>query len=223
MQTIKVLIADDHTLFRRGLKRILADYDDLDIIGEAADGEEAIALAERLQPDIVLMDVGMPAMSGPEATRHIRETCPQTQVLMLTVSDTDDDLFASIQAGARGYLLKNAQTTELIEGIRRVHAGEAVIAPAMAVRLLKEFDAMAQQAPKESHPDALTNREIDVLRLVAQGLGNKEIATELNLSIHTVKTHLRNILDKLHLRSRAHAAAYAVQAGLVREVRPEGK
>ena len=221
MQKIRVLIADDHTLFRHGLKRILADYEDVTVVGDVADGEEAVALVDRLRPDVVLMDVGMPGMSGPEATRRIRMAYPQTQVIMLTVSDRDEDLFTSIKAGARGYLLKNVETAELIEAIRRVHAGEAVIAPAMAVRLLEEFGALAQQPPKELRPDELTDREVDVLRLVAQGLGNKEIADRLGLSEHTVKSHLRHILDKLHLRSRAHAAAYAVQAGLVNGVHPE--
>ena len=221
MSKINILIADDHTLFRHGLKRILGDFEDLVVVGEAADGIEVMALVERLRPDVVLMDVGMPDMSGPEATHRIRTAYPQTQVIMLTVSDRDEDLFASIKAGARGYLLKNAETAELIEAIRRVHAGEAMIAPALAVRLLDEFGALAQQQPRESAPDALTDREIEVLRLVAQGLGNKEIAAELDLSEHTVKTHLRHILDKLHLRSRAHAAAYAVQAGLVKEVHSE--
>ncbi len=220
---VKVLIADDHTLFRQGLRRILQDYDDLAVVGEAADGEEALALVERLKPDVVLMDVNMPDASGPEATRRLREAHPQTQVIMLTVSDKDEDLFASIKAGARGYLLKNVETDELIQAIRRVHAGEAMIAPTMAVRLLEEFGALARRTPdgpaSDPTTDELTPREVEVLQLVAQGLGNKEIAAELNLSEHTVKTHLRNILDKLHLRSRAHAAAYAVQAGLVKRVR----
>ena len=221
---INVLIADDHTLFRHGLKRILSDYDDLFVVAEAADGAEAVALVERLHPDVVLMDVRMPRLSGPEATRRIRAAHPGTQVVMLTVSDRDEDLFASVKAGARGYLLKNAETAELIDAIRRVHAGEAVIAPALAVRLLEEFGALAEQAePKPAVPsaDKLSEREIEVLRLVAQGLGNKEIADRLNLSEHTVKSHLRHILDKLHLRSRAHAAAYAVRAGLVDEIRQE--
>lgn len=194
------------------------------MVGEAADGSEAIALVERLRPDVVLMDVGMPGVSGPEATRRIRSAYPDTQVIMLTVSDRDEDLFASVKAGARGYLLKNAETTELIEAICRVHAGEAVVAPALAVRLLEEFGALAEQATAASESvepavDKLTEREVEVLRLVAQGLGNKEIADRLSLSEHTVKSHLRHILDKLHLRSRAHAAAYAVRAGLVDEIR----
>lgn len=221
MAKIEIVISDDHTLFRHGLKRILSDYEDLEVVGEAADGTQAVALVERLQPDVVLMDVGMPGMSGPEATRRIRASHPETQVIMLTVSDRDEDLFASIKVGARGYLLKNAQTAELIEAIRRVHAGEAMVAPSLAVRLLEEFGTLAREAPPQRRPDELTEREIEVLRLVAQGLGNKQIANQLSLSEHTVKSHLRHILDKLHLRSRAHAAAYAVQAGLVTEVHPE--
>lgn len=223
MQKIRVIIADDHNLFRRGLQRILADYDDIDVVGEAADGEEAVALVRKMQPDVVLMDVAMPGLSGPEATRRIRAAQPDIRIIMLTVSDRDEDLFASIKAGARGYLLKNAQTTELTEAIRRVHAGEAIIAPTMAVRLLEEFSHLAREAPQQLQTDELTDREIDVLRLVAQGLANKEIADRLDLSEHTVKTHLRNILDKLHLRSRAHAAAYAVQAGLVRDMHLDEK
>ncbi|MFQ5857089.1 MAG: response regulator [Anaerolineae bacterium] len=221
MPKLRILIADDHNLFRRGLLRILGDYDDLSVVGEAADGEEAVALVERLQPDLVLMDVGMPGMSGPEAAHCIRMAHPQTQVIMLTVSDQDEDLFSSIKAGARGYLLKNAETAELMDAIRRVHAGEAIVAPSMAVRLLEEFGALARAAPEQLQTDDLTEREIEVLRLVAQGLANKEIADRLSLSEHTVKSHLRNILDKLHLRSRAHAAAYAVQAGLVNWVQPD--
>ncbi|MFQ5594522.1 MAG: response regulator [Anaerolineae bacterium] len=221
MKAIRILIADDHNLFRRGLQRILGDYDDLDVIGEATNGQEAVALAGRLHPDIVLMDVGMPGMSGPEATHHIRTAHPETQVIMLTVSDRDEDLFAAIKAGARGYLLKNAEAADLLEAIRCVHIGEAMIAPSMAVRLLEEFGALAREAPETSLAESLSDREVEVLRLVAQGFANKEIAGKLSLSEHTVKSHLRNILDKLHLRSRAHAAAYAVQAGLVNRVEPD--
>ncbi len=221
MPRIRILIADDHNLFRRGLRRILGDYDDLDVIGEATDGQEAVALAGRLHPDIVLMDVGMPGMSGPEATHLIRTAHPETQVIMLTVSDRDEDLFTAIKAGARGYLLKNAETADLLEAIRCVHIGEAMIAPSMAVRLLEEFGTLAREAPETSLAGTLSEREVEVLRLVAQGFANKEIADQLSLSEHTVKSHLRNILDKLHLRSRAHAAAYAVQAGLVNRVEPD--
>jgi len=221
MQKPKILIADDHTLFRQGLRRILSDFDDLKVIAEATNGDEAVTLVEQMEPDIVLMDVSMPRMGGLEATRRIKAMRPETQVIMLTVSEKDEDLFEAVRVGARGYLLKNAEARELAEAIRRVFAGEAMIAPAMAVRLLDGFGALTKKTDQTPDPEALTEREIDVLRLVAQGLANKEIADQLVLSEHTVKTHLRHILDKLHLKSRAQAAAYAVQAGFVKEVRPE--
>jgi DNA-binding NarL/FixJ family response regulator len=218
---IRLLIVDDHNLFRQGLIRILGDYEQLQIVGQAANGRDALALVEQLRPDVVLMDVNMPVLSGPDAVRQMRARFPGLPVVMLTVSERDDDLFDAIRAGAQGYLLKNVGAAELIDAIQRVHAGEAILAPSMAVRLLEEFRTLAEQAPQEpqrAQVDELSERELDVLRLVAQGLSNKEIADALGLSEHTVKTHLANILDKLHLRSRAHAAAYAVQAGLVREV-----
>lgn len=221
MPTIRLLIVDDHNLFRQGLIRILADFDELEIVGEASNGREAIALVEQRRPDLVLMDLNMPVMSGPEAAREISQRFPHVPVVMLTVSDRDEDLFDAIRSGARGYLLKNVNMNDLLAGIQRVHAGEAIIAPSMAVRLLDEFRSLAEQAPQEageSQIEELSDREVEVLRLVAQGLANKEIADQLDLSEHTVKSHLRNILEKLQLRSRAHAAAYAVQAGLVRDV-----
>ncbi|MBI2321706.1 MAG: response regulator transcription factor [Chloroflexi bacterium] len=159
------------------------------------------------------MDVRMPGLTGPQATQRLRQAAPTCRVLMLTVSERDDDLFAAVKAGARGYLLKSVSAEELVAAIRRVRAAEAVIAPAMAVKLLDEFSAVASRGGAAA--EALTGRETAVLRAVARGLSNKEIAAELVLSEHTVKTHLRHILDKLHLRSRAHAAAYAVEAGLV--------
>ena len=218
---IRLLIVDDHNLFRQGLIRILGDYAQLQIVGQAANGQDALALVEQLQPDVVLMDVNMPVLSGPDAVRQMRARFPGLPVVMLTVSERDDDLFDAIRAGAQGYLLKNVGAAELIDAIQRVREGEAILAPSMAVRLLAEFRSLAEQAPSEPQKmqvGELSERELDVLRLVAQGLSNKEIADSLGLSEHTVKTHLANILDKLHLRSRAHAAAYAVQTGLVREV-----
>ncbi len=218
---IRLLIVDDHNLFRQGLIRILGDYQQLQIVGQAANGQDALTLVEQLRPDLVLMDVNMPVLSGPDAVRAMRTRFPGLPVIMLTVSERDEDLFEAIRAGAQGYLLKNTSAAELIDALQRVHDGEAILAPSMAVRLLAEFRTLAEAAPKEPVPaqvDALSERELEVLRLVAQGLSNKAIADSLNLSEHTVKTHLANILDKLHLRSRAHAAAYAVQAGLVREV-----
>lgn len=218
---LRLLIVDDHNLFRQGLARILADYEQLHVVGQGANGQDALALVEQLQPDVVLMDVNMPVLSGPDAVRELHARRPSLPVVMLTVSERDEDLFDAIRAGARGYLLKNVGAAELIDALQRVYAGEAILAPPMAVRLLEEFRTLAEQTPREpaaAPVEGLSERELDVLRLVAQGLSNKEIADALGLSEHTVKTHLANILDKLHLRSRAHAAAYAVQAGLVRDV-----
>jgi len=206
---IRVLIADDHTILRQGLRLILAEDPFLKLIGEAADGEEAVQRALELAPDVVLMDVKMPGLSGIEATRRIRAARPEVRILMLTVSDQDEDLFGALKAGARGYLLKNATAQEVLEAIHRVHQGEAILPPAMAARVL---DALA--APTHE-PEALTPREVEVIRLLAQGLGNKEIAAALSISENTAKTHVRHILDKLGLRSRAEAAAYAVRSGLI--------
>jgi len=220
-ERIRVLIADDHPLFRDGLRVMLEAADGFDVVGEATTGEEAVAFTASLQPGVVMMDIAMPGVNGIEATRRIVATDPEARVLMLTMLEDDDSVFAALRAGARGYLLKNVGAAELLDALQRVHAGEAILAPVMAARLLEEFRSLAAAPPREpaaAPSPELRERELDVLRLVAQGLSNKEIADALNLSEHTVKTHLANILAKLHLRSRAHAAAYAVQAGLVREV-----
>lgn len=219
---IKVLIVDDHHLFREGLARVLADVPGLQVVASLSCGEEAVAQVKELQPDVVLMDVNMPGMGGVEATRWIRFHHPQAQVLMLTVSEQEQDLFAAIRAGARGYLLKSATSAELIEAVRRLQAGEAIIAPLMAAKLLDEFAAMPA-APREvgAEAAALSEREREILQLVARGMSNKEIGAALNLSPHTVKAHLRAILDKLHLRSRAEAAAWAAAHGLAFDPRPE--
>jgi len=212
---IRVLIADDHTLLRQGLHRILADDPALSVVGEATDGLEAVARAAELAPDVVLMDVQMPGLNGIEATRRIRAACPAAQIIMLTVSDKDADLFGALKAGARGYLLKNAEAAQVLEAIHRVAHGEAFLPPTLAARVLDEF-----AAPRS--PDALTEREQMVLRLLAQGLGNKEIAARLALTENTVKTHVRHILEKLHLRSRTEAAAYAARTGLSSTDQEEG-
>jgi len=206
---IRVLIADDHTILRQGLRLILAEDPSLSLIGEAADGEEAVLRALELVPDVVLMDVKMPRLSGIEATRRIRAARPEIRILMLTVSDQDEDLLAALKAGARGYLLQDATAQEVLEAIHRVHQGEAILPPALTARVLDEFAAPARE------PEALTQRELEVIRLVAEGLGNKEIAAVLSISENTVKTHVRHILNKLGLRSRAEAAAYAVRSGLI--------
>jgi DNA-binding NarL/FixJ family response regulator len=205
---IRVLIGDDHTILRQGLRRILAEDPDLTVVGEAADGEQVVALALELVPDVVLMDVQMPELSGIEAARRIRTAHPEIRILMLTVSDRDEDLFGALRAGARGYLLKSAEAQEVLDAIHRVYRGEAILPPNLAARVVNEF---AAPTPK---PESLSQREVEVIRLLAQGLGNKEIAAALSISENTVKTHVRHILDKLGLRNRAEAAAYAVQSGL---------
>ncbi|MBI5304902.1 MAG: response regulator transcription factor [Chloroflexi bacterium] len=211
---MKILIADDHFLFREGLARILNDVPDVRVVATVASGEDALVRVGEFKPDVVLLDVNMPGMGGVEAARRLHDVHPQLGIVMLTISEQQSDLFAAIRAGARGYLLKNMNSQDLIAAIQHVAAGEAMIAPAMAVKLLSEF---ASGAPKPDSPppgDELSAREREVLEFVARGLSNKEIATQLALSPHTVKAHLRTILDKLHVRSRAEAAAWAARRGI---------
>lgn len=209
---IRILIADDHQLFREGLRRILGETPGLKVVACVESGEEAIRRTTELKPDLILMDVNMPGMGGLGAAREIHLRWPGIKIGMLTISEQEADLFAAIRLGARGYILKNAATEDLVSAIRHINAGEAVIAPAMAVKLLDEFAAAG--AEKRRPDDELTQREREVLRLVAGGLSNKEIGVRLHLSPHTIKAHLSTILDKLHLRGRAEAAAWAAQHGL---------
>ena len=211
---IKILVADDHFLFREGLARILNDAPEMRVVATVATGEDALVRAGEFKPDVVLMDVNMPGIGGVEATRRLHEHHPQIQILMLTVSEKEADLFGAVRSGARGYLLKSVGSAELIDAIQRVYAGEAVIVPTMAAKLLTEFVANSNKSEKTLQGDDLTDREREVLELVAKGLSNKEIATQLALSPHTVKAHLRTILDKLHLRSRTEAAAWAARRGI---------
>lgn len=225
---IRVLITDDHHLFREGLARVLNDTGDIQVLTTANSGEEAIRLVEELLPDVVLMDVNMPGMGGVEATRQIRARFPHTQVLMLTVSEQGDDLLAAVRAGAHGYLLKSATGDELVQAIRRVQRGEGALTPAMAGKLMDELAVSARAAPDsaaraEAQPFSLSEREKQVLRMVSIGLTNKEIGAHLGLSPHTIKAHLRSILDKLQLRSRSEAAAWAVRHGLTDKGQGESK
>jgi two-component system NarL family response regulator len=214
---IRVMICDDHALFRRGLIMVLESEDGVEVVGEAEDGEEAIRRCEELAPDVVLMDVRMPRVSGIEATRAIAETVPTTKILMLTVSDEEDDLYDAIKAGATGYLLKEISIEEVASAIRAVMSGQSLISPSMASKLLTEFTNLAKRADeKQSLPSPrLTDRELEVLKLVAQGMSNREIAAELYISENTVKNHVRNILEKLHLHSRMEAVVYAVREKLL--------
>jgi DNA-binding NarL/FixJ family response regulator len=218
MDTIKVLLVDDHALFRRGIAAVLANQKNIEIVGEAADGLEAIRKAEETVPDVVLMDLNMPHCSGLEATQALQTKMPQVNILVLTVSDNEADLFAAMKFGATGYILKNTEPEELIQAIFHVVQGGAIISPFMATKLLAEFQGVETRVATEitRETDAkLSPREDEVLRLVAQGATNKEIADSLFISENTVKTHLRNIMEKLHLANRSQAAAYAINRGLV--------
>jgi DNA-binding NarL/FixJ family response regulator len=214
---IRVMICDDHALFRRGLIMVLESEEGIEVVAEAEDGAEAVAKAEELAPDVVLMDVRMPRVSGIEATRSIADTVPTAKILMLTVSDEEDDLYDAIKAGAAGYLLKEISIEEVATAIRAVVSGQSLISPSMASKLLSEFTNLAKRADeRQSLPTPrLTERELEVLKLVAQGMSNREIAVELYISENTVKNHVRNILEKLHLHSRMEAVVYAVREKLL--------
>ena len=216
MEPIRVLLVDDHALFRKGLASLIAPLEDMEVVGEAGDGREALERARELMPDLILMDIQMPGWDGLKAMRLIKEQMPYVKIVMLTISDDDTDLFEAIKSGAEGYLLKNIAPEELFEMLRGVYRGEAPISGLTAARILDEFARLAQ---KETWvPIAgnnLTPREKEVLRLVAKGATNKEIASQLFIAENTVKNHLRNILAKLHLQNRVQAAAYALREGLI--------
>ena len=218
MDPIKVLVVDDHTLFRRGITAVLANQDSLEVVGEAADGLEAIEKTKKIVPDVVLMDLNMPRCSGLEAIQALQAEMPQVNILVLTVSEMEADLFAAVKFGARGYLLKKAEPEELVHAILDIAQGGVIVSPLMAAKLLTEFKDLAagvERKPVEEVNADLSPREGEVLQLVAQGATNKEIADSLFISENTVKTHLRNIMEKLHLANRSQAAAYAVKRGLV--------
>jgi DNA-binding NarL/FixJ family response regulator len=217
-ERLRVVIVDDHALFRRGLQLVLNQEPDIEVVGEAADGQEAIQKAQELMPDVVLMDVRMPRRSGIEATVELKNLLPHVKILMLTISDDEADLFDAIKAGASGYLLKEISIEEVAESVRSVAAGQSRISPTMASKLLTEFAVMSRrgEGERERLPvPRLTDREMQVLRLVAEGLGNKDIAKRLYISENTVKNHIRNILEKLHLHSRMEAVVYAVREKLL--------
>lgn len=209
MDRIRVLLVDDHQLFRRGVASLLAGREDIEVVGEANNGAEAVERARELMPDVILMDIKMPELDGLSATKQLKAEMPYVRIMMLTVSETDEDLFEAIKAGASGYLLKNVDPNYLIACVQQVQRGEVPIAPTMAAKILRELTS-----PTESSFQALTGRERQVLELLAGGLANKEIAFQLKISENTVKNHLRNILEKLHLQNRVQAALYAVRMGL---------
>ena len=210
-----MILVDDQLLFRRGLRALLDEENDFEVVGEANNGREAIELARVTRPDAILMDINMPICNGVEATRIIKAEQPDVRIVALTVSDDDQDLFEAIKAGAQGYLLKDLRPEELFDMLRAVTRGETPISPAIAGKLLNEFRRRPWHEPSETAGWDLTARELEVLQLVAEGLGNAEIASRLFIVEGTVKNHLHNILEKLHLENRVQAAAYAIREGLV--------
>lgn len=212
----RILLADDHELLRDGLAGLIETQPDLTVIGRAGDGLEALALARNLRPELIVMDINMPVCDGLEATRLIRAELPEARILILTVHDEDEKLFEAVKAGASGYMLKDIHSTDFLRGLRNALAGEAVLPPRLAARLLEEFTRLANR-PTSAIPlpgaADLTPREQEVLNLIAANATDKEIAEHLSLSLHTVKTHVRNILSKLHAVNRRHAAKLASQEG----------
>ena len=214
--SIRVLIADDQSLVRAGFRLVLENHDDVEVVGEASNGHEAVHGASRLQPDVVLMDIRMPQLDGIAATAQITERHPQTRVLVLTTYDLDEYVYDALQAGASGFLLKDVDRERLVEAIRTVAAGEALLAPAVLRRLVDHY--VESPPPELSRPaglDELSERELEVLRLIGRGLSNAEIAAELVISLATVKTHVRHVLQKLRLRDRVQAVVVAYESGLV--------
>ena len=216
---IRALIVDDHALFRRGLEMVLAAEDDIELVGEASDGAEAVEKAAESLPDVVLMDIRMPKSSGIEACRAMKEAAPSSKIVMLTISDEEEDLFEAIRAGASGYLLKDIPLDEVAEVVRAVYDGQSLINPSMAGKLLTEFATLAKRDDEERAQQVpapkLTDREMQVLKLVARGMNNRDIAKELFISENTVKNHVRNILEKLQIHSRMEAVMIAVREKLI--------
>ena len=213
MEPIRILLADDHPFFRDGVRLLLDSTEDTTVVGEANTGEEAVALAATTAPDVILMDINMPGLNGIEATRRIAAASPQVGILMVTMYDDDDSVFAALRAGARGYVLKGANQVELLRAIRSVAAGDAVFGPAIARRLIGYFSAPRPSVPWQPFPE-LTDREREVLTLIAQGRSNAEITDRLFLSAKTVRNYISTIFSKLQVADRAAAIARAREAGL---------
>jgi len=213
MEKIRVLLAEDHVVVREGTRELIRRERDMEVVGEAGDGEEAIELVTKLQPDVVIMDIAMPKVNGIEATRRIKELYPATAVLILTAYDNEQYIFALLEAGAAGYLLKNVRRSELIDAVRAVYAGESVLHPVVTRKVLERFRGAKGKAGEERGGDILSEREMEVLRLASKGISNKDIARELVVSVRTVQAHLGNIFNKLGVGSRTEAVLYALRRG----------
>lgn len=215
MEAMRILLVDDHILFRKGIASLISSRKEMKIVGEASDGLEAVRIARETMPDVILMDINMPNRNGLETVKIIKEEMPHVEVVMLTVSDNDEDLFQAIKNGAKGYLLKNLEPQQLYEMLDRVRQGEAPLSGAMAAKILQEFRQPPPEVKQREVTDELTSREIEVLEEVVKGASNKEIADLLNITENTVKIHLRNILEKLHVQNRIQAAVHAIREGLI--------
>ncbi len=220
MKKIRVLIADDHTLVREGLRALLESQSDLEVVAEASNGLEAVQRCNQLKPDVALMDIGMPEMDGFEATRKIAKAHPTVRVLVLTVHETDDYFFRALEAGAQGFVVKDAASTDLVAAVRAVHDGGVFLHPPLAKRMVEDYLTRVSSGEERSTYEALTPREREVLELVGQGYTNQEMANLLTLSINTIQTHRSRIMDKLDLHSRAELMKYAVRMGLHRDRTP---
>jgi NarL family two-component system response regulator LiaR len=214
MAKIRVLLAEDHVIVREGTRELVQHEPDMEVVGEAGDGEEAIQLATKLRPDVVIIDIAMPKLNGIEATKQIKELYPATAVLVLTAYDDDQYIFALLEAGAAGYLLKNVRGRELIDAIRAVYAGESVLHPAITRKVIESFLPAGKPAERRI-AEPLSEREMEVIKLAGRGMSNKDIAEELSLSVRTVQAHLGNIFNKLGVGSRTEAVLYALKKGWV--------
>lgn len=213
MDKIRILLAEDHVVVREGTRELIQHEDDMEVVGEAGDGQEAVELAPRTRPDVIIMDVNMPRLNGIEATKQIKAAMPSTAILILTAYDNDQYVTALLEAGAAGYLLKNIKGRELIEAIRAVHAGESVLHPRIARKVLNRFAASGARPEGEPAGSLLSERELEVLKLAAKGLSNRDIAEQLFLSIRTVQAHLGNIFNKLDVGSRTEAILVGLKKG----------
>lgn len=213
MAKIRILLADDHALVREGTRELLEREQDLQVVAEAEDGEEAVRLAVAERPDVALIDIAMPKLNGIQATRRIKELCPSTAILILSAYDDDQYVFALLEAGAAGYLLKNIRKRDLVEAVRSVHVGESVLHPVIARKVIDHFSASPVQSSKETTDRLLTERELDVLGLAAKGMSNRDIAKHLVLSTRTVQAHLSTIFTKMEVGSRTEAVVQALQKG----------
>ena len=220
MDVIRVLLADDHTLFRKGLRSLLEQFDDLEIVGEAARGDEAVSMAADTVPDVILMDIRMPGISGIEATAEVLKENPHRGIILVSMHDDSESVFSGMRAGACGYVLKEADPKELRRAIEAASRGEVLLNQAVAAKLLQRFDARDERQQGEVAYERLTARELEVLRLLTEGLNNKAIATHLVLSEKTVKNHINNIFTKLRVNDRTQARLHALRTGLIRL--PEG-